>query len=133
MRLRLPLVYLAVAVMLTACKDELGCGGATCPFADVVFAAVEGRVLKVDGSSYAGEHVYVSVGPGSYGPIRSASPTDAAGRYRVVIDSPVDPGSETTDIALTVGVPAVIQQTATIALSRNRATRPITVIDLHQR
>ena len=130
MRLRFSLVYLAVAVVLTACKDQQGCGGATCPFGDVAFAAVEGRVFRVDGTPYAGQDVYVSVGPGSFGPIRSATPTDAAGRYRVTIDSPVDPGGETMGIAL--GVPPVIQETATIPFSRSRSTRPTTIIDLHE-
>ena len=130
MRRRFSLGYLATALALVACVDRQGCGGATCPFGDVAFAAVEGRVFKADGSPYLGQEVFLSVGPGTYGPLQS--PTDAFGRYRITIDSPADPGGETMTVRVTAS-PAAIEANVAIAFSRKRSTRPTTIIDLHER
>jgi hypothetical protein len=130
MRLAPRIVYLAVALALTAC-DGGGCGGGTtCPFADVAFAAVEGKVFKSDGSPYLNQEVVVNVGPGfTFG----RSPVDGSGRYRVTLDLMSDPGGETMPVVVTVGVPPIMEEAATIPFSRDRSTRPTTVIDLHER
>lgn len=130
MRRRSSLAYLVTALALAACIDRQGCGGATCPFGEVAFAAVEGRVFRADGSPYIGQEVFLSVGPGTYGPLQSS--TDASGRYGITIDSPVDPGGETMAVRISA-FPAAIDTNVTLAFSRKRSTRPTTIIDLHER
>jgi hypothetical protein len=129
MRLAPRIACLAGALALTAC-DVGGCGGATCPFGEVAFAAVEGRVLRRDGSPYVNQEVFVDVGPGfTFG----QSPVDASGRYRITFDLISDPGGETVPAVVRVGLPPLIEEAASIRFSRDRSTRPTTIIDLHER
>jgi hypothetical protein len=91
-------------------------------------------VSRADGSPYVADQragVYVSVGPGVYG--GSGVPTDAVGRYRIVLDLPYDPGGETVRVALSAGLPPIAADTAAARFSRDRATRPTTVADLRER
>jgi hypothetical protein len=124
---------LAGAVALAACNDTSGCGGHTCPFADLAFAEIDGRVFNSDGSPHVADYregVHVSVGPGTYG---FSVPTDAAGRYRAVLDLPYDPGGETARVALSAGLPPFGDTVVTVPFSRDRSTRPTTTVVLRRR
>ena len=91
-------------------------------------------MLRADGSPYVADQrtgVYASVGPGVY--VGISVPTDAAGRYRIVLDLPYDPGGETVSVALTAGVPPIAGDTVPAGFSRDRATRPTTSVDLRER
>lgn len=124
---------LVAALALTACNSgEDPCGGATCPFAGVAFAAIEGRVLETDGSPYVAAVpplVSASVGARTY---LVSAPADANSRYRLELNLPWDPGGETVSVLLTAGVPPFVEQTVSVPFSRNRPTRPTTVVDLRR-
>jgi hypothetical protein len=123
------------ALVLAACADSSGCGGGTtCPFGSLAFAAVEGRVFRANGSPYVANQqagVRVSVGPGVFGGF--GVPTDASGHYRITLDLPYDPGGETVRVALSAGMPPFAADTVTAPFSRNRSTRPTTIVNLHER
>jgi hypothetical protein len=120
------------AFTLVACTGSGG--GTTGEFASLAFAALEGRVFKADGSPYVADQrtgVYVSVGPGIFGGF--GVPTDAAGRYRIILDMPFDPDGETVRVVVSAGVPVIAADTVTAPFSRDRSTRPTTIVDLRQR
>jgi hypothetical protein len=126
------LAFVVALITLAGCDDQDGCGGATCPFGDLAFAAIEGRVTRADGSPHVAdfrEGVWVSVGPGQYG---LGVPTDGGGRYRIVLDLPFDPGGESVPVSISAGVPSFGAQLVTIPFSRARSARPTTTVDIHE-
>jgi hypothetical protein len=78
---------------LSACQDDFGCGGATCPFAEPSHhALVNGVVVDELDRPIAGAFTSVTMSePGGAG-----APTDATGRFTVTVERDKTPTAPDT-------------------------------------